>query len=434
MANDTEPQMETRNVSGTSRWLRLTAKIVTPIVVLAIAIGIAFYLMETAPRAERAEKPRLAPLVETVTLERRDHPTVLLAFGQVRAAREVVLKAQVQGRVIEINPKLAPGGRFRKGEIALKIDPADYELAVRQRESEVAKARADLQIEQGSQVIAQREAELLKDLRDELSQREKSLVLRQPQLSTAKANVAAAEAALAEARLALERTTVRAPFDAIVISRQADIGTQITTSADIATLAGTETYWVELAVPAAELRWIDVPAVSEHSGSPVRLYNDAVWGPNMFRSGRVLRLLGDLTSEGRMARLLVAVEDPLAATSKNAGKPPLLIGSYLRAGISGRVIKNAIALDRAALRDGDRVWIMNHDGNLEVRDVSIAFRGADKVFITGGIEPKERAVTSNVPGANPGMPLRTNDGTGSSLSQADRNSANPQNKPAGANQ
>lgn len=433
MANETEPQMDTRNVSGTNRWLRLTAKIVTPIVVLAIAIGIAFYLMETAPRAERAEKPRQAPLVETVTLEREDHPTVLQAWGQVRAAREVALKAQVQGRVIEINPKLAPGGRFLKGEMVLKIDPADYELAVRQRESEVAKARADLQIEQGNQVIAQKEAELLKDLKDELSQREKSLVLRQPQLSTAQASVAAAEAALAEARLALERTTVRVPFNAIVISRQADIGTQLATSVEIATLAGTETYWVELAVPASELLWIDVPAGSERSGAPVRLYNEAAWGPNVFRSGRVLRLLGDLTAEGRMARLLVAVDDPVAATSKNAGKPPLLIGAYLRAEISGRVIKNAIALDRTALRDGDKVWIMNNAGNLEVRDVAIAYRGAEKVFITGGVAPKERAVVSNVAGANPGMPLRTIEGTGSSISKADRNAAAPNNEPAGAN-
>ncbi|MDH3443431.1 MAG: efflux RND transporter periplasmic adaptor subunit [Deltaproteobacteria bacterium] len=430
MANGTESQINTQNVSNVNRRLRVAAMVAMPILVIAVAAAVAFYLMETAPRAERAEKPRPARVVETISLERADHPTVIPAWGQVRPAREVTLKAQVQGKVIEINPKLAPGGRFGKGEIVLKIDPSDYRLAVRQRESDVAKARAELQVEEGNQVIARKESELLGD---ELSQREQYLVLRQPQLSTVKASLAAAEAALAEARLALERTTVRAPFDSIVISRQADVGTLLTTSADIANLAGTDTYWVELAIPTLDLRWIAGPAGSEILASPVRLYNDSVWGANIFRSGRVVRLLGDLTSEGRMARLLVEVGDPLATTSKNNGKPALLIGAYLRAEIKGRVIKNAIALDRAALRDGNKVWTINDAGTLEVRDVVIAFRSSEKVFITGGVMPGERAVVSNITGAIPGIPLRTIDGIDNSNSAAERDSAASRSQSVGAN-
>lgn len=426
MANATDPQ----KISRVNRRLRLAAKIVMPILVIAVATGLAFYLLQTAPRAERAIKPRQARLVRTVTLEPRDHAVVLQAWGQVRPAREVSLKAQVQGRVIAINPKLAPGGRFREGEMVLKIDPADYELAIRQRQSDVARARADLQIEQGNQIIARKESELLKD---ELTQGEKSLVLRQPQLNTAKANVAAAEAALAEARLALERTTVKAPFNSIVISRQAEVGTNLATTTEFANLAGTETYWIELAVPASDLRWIDLSPRSDGAGSPVRLYNDSVWGPHAFRSGRVIRLLGDLTTEGRMARVLVAVDDPLAATPSNKHKPPLLIGAYMRAEIDGRVIKKSIALDRAAVRDGEKLWIMDDTGQLEVRDITIAFRGAEKVFITDGLGPNERVVVSNLAGAVPGMALRTSDGAVASGAASDGNPA-ASRKPGDARQ
>ena len=283
------------------------AKIVPPVLVLTGAGVLAAYMIETEPRVERVQRDRLARLVEVVEVERTPYRIQIEAHGTVRAAREVTLRSQVGGEVIEVSDRLVPGGRLAKGDLIVAIDPRDYELAVRQRESDLAKVRAELALEQGSQTIAQREFELLGE---NLTGQEKSLVLRQPQLATAKANVAAAEAALAEARLALERTRILAPFDALVLSESVDVGSRLSTQNDIAVLVGTGVYWVELAVPVSKLKWIDLPDASGSGGSTVRLMQDTVWGSADFREGKVINLLGDLGVSGRMAQLLVAVEDP----------------------------------------------------------------------------------------------------------------------------
>lgn len=385
------------------RALAFGAKAVIPLLVLAAGAALVFWMMQTAPKAERTQRPRQARLVEVVPVERQDRQVIVRAQGTVRPAREVVIRPQVDGEVIAVSEKLEPGGRFERGEQLVEIDPRDFELAVQIARSDLDRAEADLAIEMGNQKVAEREYELLGK---ELSDQEKALVLREPQLATARAAVARAEAELADALLDLERTRVTAPFDALVVTESADVGTKFTsTQAEIATLIGTDTFWVELAVPQDDLKWIRLP-YGDRPGARVSLRQPKVWNAGATREGRVVRLLSDLSQQGRMARLLVAVDDPLALEPDNRDKPRLIVGQYLQAEIVGRVVENAVALDRRFLRQGDRVWVMNSESRLEVRPVSIAHRGAERVVVTAGIESGERIVATDIATASEGMPLR----------------------------
>ena len=313
----------------------------------------------------------------------------------------------VDGEVVEVSTQLVPGGYFQAGKRMLRIDASDYQLAVQQRESDLARARAELAMEQGNQAVARRENEILGEV---LTNQQSSLVLRKPQLAMARASVTAAQAALDDAHLALSRTIIMAPFDALVLSESVDLGTRLTSQSEIATLVGTDVYWVELSVPGSQLKWITLPGVDDDRGAAVRLYQDAVWGPGQYRSGRVIRLLGEVGDAGRMARMLVAVDDPLAIKAENAGTPRLLIGAYLRAEITGRTLPAAVALKREWLRDSDHVWIMGADDQLEIRPLQIAYRGSDEVFVTAGLDDGERIVTSGIAAVAAGMPLRVDSG------------------------
>ncbi len=386
------------------RGFRLLIKLVLPIAVLAVAGGVAVYMMETQPRAERAPKPREARLVEVIEVSPSQHNVRIEAWGTVIPSREVSIVPQVSGAVVEVSPALVPGGRFKEGDLLLRIDPSDYELAVEQRRSGLAEAEAELAMELGNQAVARREYELLGR---ETTEQERSLILRQPQLATVEAKVAAARAALAEAELALERTRIVAPFDALVISESVEVGSRVSASSQsaVASLVGTDSYWVELAVPASDLKWIELPG-PDRAGSTVLLYQDAVWPAGVYREGRVFRLLGDLAQTGRMARLLVEVEDPLALEPENDGKPRLLIGAYLRAEIAGRALPDTVKVDRRFLRDGDRVWLMDANDRLEIRAVEIAYRGPQDVLVSEGLDAGDRIVTTDIAVAVEGMPLR----------------------------
>lgn len=389
------------------RLVRAGSRFLLPVGVLLLAVILFMVMMKSAPRAERTPRPQLARLVETVSASHGEQQVTISALGTVQAAQHVLLRPQVDGEVVEVSPQLVPGGYFQAGKRMLRIDASDYRLAVQQRESDLARARAELAMEQGNQAVARRENEILGEV---LSDQQSSLVLRKPQLAMARASVTAAQAVLDNAHLALSRTIIMAPFDALVLSESVDLGTRLTSQSEIATLVGTDVYWVELSVPGSQLKWITLPGVDDDRGAAVRLYQDAVWGPGQYRSGRVIRLLGEVGDAGRMARVLVAVDDPLAIKAENAGTPRLLIGAYLRAEITGRTLPAAVALKREWLRDSDHVWIMGADDQLEIRPLQIAYRGSDEVFVTAGLDDGERIVTTGIAAVAAGMPLRVDSG------------------------
>ncbi|MBI1317356.1 MAG: efflux RND transporter periplasmic adaptor subunit [Candidatus Hydrogenedens sp.] len=380
----------------------VTMKTLAPVVILVGGGAAVVYMMETAPVPAKREVVHKARLVEVTEVERGPNRVLLDAQGTVMPAQEVVLSPQVTGAVVELNPSLVPGGRLAQGEVVLRIDPRDYELALSDRKSDVVRMESELTMAKASQDVARREYETLGE---ELATQEKSLVLREPQIAAAEANLAAARAMVSDAELSLERTTVEAPFDALVVEEMVDLGSRLSTQSTIARLVGTEKYWVEIALPQSDLRWVPLPE-DGGEGALVHLSQPMAWGEGAEREGRVVRLLPDLSREGRMARLLVEVDDPLALMPENAGMAKLLVGQYLRAVIEGREVEDSLLLDRRLLHEGNKVWVMNAQDALEIRELDIAYRGLEQVLALGGVEHGERVVTSGIAAPAEGMPLR----------------------------
>ena len=379
-----------------------------PLAVILAGVFISVWLMKTAPQAKQQPRTRNAALVEVRTVDYTSQHTVVSGMGTVTAARHVELTPQVSGKIIELNPDLVPGGYLKKGETLLKIDPTDYRLTVRERAADVAKVESDLHLEQGNQLISQKEYNLLGEM---VTAQEKALMLRQPQLENIQAALEAARAKLDKARVDLVRTELTAPFNTVVLSRQVNLGTQASLSSVLATLVDTDIFWVEVSVPVSQLSWINIPRTSKDKGAFVKIYDTAAWGDKVCRQGRVIRLKSDLESQGRMARLLIQVEDPLSLTPDNQGKPRMLMGSYVRVEIEGNVVDSAMAVEREFIRNGNSVWVMTLEGKLAIRPVDIVFRGADRLLITGGIESGEQLIITDLAAPVEGMALITMDNT-----------------------
>ncbi len=412
------PPKADRSVLG---WLLvLILRVFLPVAIVTAGAFYAVHLLQTKPKAQRRPPARQARPVEVIEVERVDVPLKVHAYGSIIAAREVVLKPQVSGKVLQISPEVMPGGLFRAGQTVLEIESEDYKLIVRQRDGDLAKVQKDLRLEQGSQSVARQEYELLGE---EIVENDRELVLRQPQLVSAEAAVDAARARLEQARLDLKRTAVVAPFNAVVKSKSVDLGAMVTSASTLATLTGTDEYWCELAVSVADLQWILIPPRDGATGSTVRIYNTLVWGEDAYRIGRVIRLSGELETEGRMARLLISIKDPLSLTEENASAPRVLIGSYVRGEIECKTIRSVVSLDRQLLRDGDNVWVMTADETLDIRPVEIVFRGENNVLVANGIDAGDRVLTTDLGAPVPGMPLRLRDDeSGETTSEGSQNS------------
>ena len=394
--------------SPRQRLSRRIVCILLPLAVIAAGVSVALWLMETGPQAKPRPKARNATLVAVRAVDYSPQQTVISGMGTVAAVCNVDLKPQVSGEIIELNPNLVPGGHFRKGQTLLKIDPTDYRLTVRELAMDVAKAESDLQLEQGNQLVAQKEYQLLGET---VSDVEKALMLRQPQLENLRATLEAARAKLDKARVDLGRTEIKAPFNAVVQSRAVSVGTRASDATVLATLVDTDAYWVEVSVPVSQLRWIRIPQTDGDPGALVKITDSAAWGDGVSRQGRVIRLESDLETQGRMARLLVRVADPLSLKPDSAGKPRMLIGSYVRVEIQGNAMASAAAIEREFIRNGNSVWVMDPEGNLAIRPVEIAFRGTDRLLVTGGIRSGEQLITTDLAAPVAGMSLRTAEDT-----------------------
>jgi hypothetical protein len=116
-----------------------------------------------------------------------------------------------------------------------------------------------------------------------------------------------------------------------------------------------------------------------------------------------------LEEQGRMAQILVRIDDPLCLEEENRDKPKLLLGSYVRAEIAGITLDSGYKIDRANLHDNNTVWLMDEDGRLDIRQVEVIYKERDRVIVKSGIEDGESLVVSALSSPIVGTPLRLND-------------------------
>ena len=381
------------------RWLSVFVNTVVCAAILAGSAAAIVAINRTEPTAQQINSKRTsAALVETTIVQRDTYSPSLVVLGTVEPARDIVLSPRVRGQVMELSPEFMPGGMVRQGDMLLQIDPADFENALSIRESELLQVEASLKIEDGRQTLAKKELSLLEDSIEGI---DRGLVLREPQFASIKSEVGAAKAAVERAKLDLERSRVLAPFDAQVLRRSVNIGSQVGPGDELGQLVGIEEYWIMAAVPVRSLRWVQFPE-GETKGSTVTLRNPDAWGAETERQARVTRMIGTLDQQTRLARVLITVPDPLGQKSN---EPPLILDTLIEVRIEGKPIDNVVRLNREYVHERNTVWVMN-DGKLEIRETDVAFQDAEYAYIRTGLETGEEVVTTTLATVADGVGLR----------------------------
>lgn len=404
-------------------------RVLLPILILAAGVGSFALMTSMREPPQRVDRPYLGPLVEAIAAPIQKVRVVVEGQGTVRPDAQIDLVPQVAGIVVWKDPEFEPGGAFAKGDLLFQIDPRDYELAAQQTEAQVAQARYQLDLAAEEAAIARQEWERIRTEGEEPT----NLVLRKPQLRAAEANYQSAQARHAETQLRLERTKVYAPFDGRVRSARVDVGQHLNTGQSVAQLYSIEKAEIVVPVPDEDLGWFTLPMPIEiaANGTP---QGDAVYDlnaeggaqPYAFAregasavvngsfagrrhqwSGRVVRTEGELDPQSRMARLVIEVEAPYGGIAE--GVPPLTVGMFVDVAIAGREVAGVRVLPRAALRQGDRVWIVGRDGILRVRQARVVRSMREKVLAYVDMTEQERVIVSQLSGVTDGMQVRLAD-------------------------
>jgi len=375
-------------------------KVAAPLAVLVLGVVLVKGLAAARPVPEKTEEEtRLVSLY--VDEARSESVTVnVQTQGQVRPKTEVELIPQVSGRIVSLSEQFNAGAAFKAGDLLLKIDDTDYQLALVRARAAVAQAQTELERQLATRDIKEREWQ---DKR-RAGEKPTAFSLNLTQVAQAEAMLRSAEADLRQAELNLERTEIRLPFDGHVRERRVGIGQFVGNGASLGTVFSSDTVEVKLPLTDLQLVELNLPmgfAAHSYETAP-RVQLTATLGNRDFEwEGRVMRVNAAVDEETRLIYATAEVRDPYGLAADN--RMPLAVGLFVNATLSGVEAQDAVTMPRLALRNEDKVYVINKENRLEIRQVDVISTSEERVLVASGVRGGEQVVTSTLPNAVDGM-------------------------------
>lgn len=413
---------------------------------LAAAVGGAAWMVRTAPQPKAQTPGVVVPMLVAPPIRPQvGRRAQIVGYGSARPRTRVEISPLVGGKVLWRADYFLAGRFVAEGQPLLRIDPNDFELALRSavqdrslHEAQLLRVRTDannldrsLATERRRLELAQSQYDKTKALydrgvtgvddvetaEDRLLAQERSVQAIQDSLAVIPARVAELKALLDgdevridRARLDLARTVVRSDISGRVLDRSVEVGERVQAGQVCGEVYGTKVMEVPVSVPAEDLRWLD-PAVLARSGTgpepcPEEVHDANVsWlasanGRTVCWDGCVGRVEAGLEAQTRTAVVVVLVRNP----PPGSGAWMLELNMFCRVRIEGMQFPEAFVLPRKALLAGEKVYVVR-DGRLTTRRVHPTRVLNEEVVILpgGGLTAGDRVVLSYVPKPVEGM-------------------------------
>jgi len=383
-------------VQGPSaQWLR--SRVLYPLVIIGVALGIVVLLLRSSSSLDTSEKTPDPIVIRSQSVSLGPISLRVKSEGTVQAAVGSALVAQVTGEVLYVSPNLNAGGRFAEGESLLRIDARDYESALASAEAHLERARVEAQFFDAEW---RRLEQLSSDKMVSESQRRDA----ERAARVSQATIKDAEAQLSRARLDLERTHIRAPFNGRVSREQVDVGQFVQRGTELAAIYGTDTLEVRLPLADSQLAFLD-PEILRSGNYPeataprVTLQADFA-GATQRWEGALVRSEGLIDRKSRVVYLIAQVTNPMSDRGVM-----LPAGLFVEASITGLSVPSAVTVPRSAIREGDQVLVVDGSNTLRFRSVEILRYQDGQAIITAGLAPGETVCLSNLQFVVEGMPV-----------------------------
>ena len=352
--------------------MRLLVKILLPVLVVVLCVLAAKTVIANRPEPKTRPQFKTSTAVEATRLQPQSYTVTLKTQGEVSAAIEGSLVAQVDGSITEVSKNFVIGGSFRKGDVLAKVDPRDYEIALTLAKANYAQARALLAEEQA------RADQAAGDWK-KLGRKGKpsDLTLRKPQLAAARANLEGADGQVQRAQLDLERTNITAMYDGRVRSTQVALGQYVNRGSALAQTYTTGSAEIRLPFTSNQMKFVDMNgAIAKRQ--PVQLQESTggagkQWTATMERSEGI-------NASSRQYYAVARVDNPYTL------EIPLHFGQFVEAEVTGVTLDNVFVIPRSALREDKNVLLVDEIGTLQSREVEVAWKDAEVAVISSGLE------------------------------------------------
>jgi RND family efflux transporter MFP subunit len=358
-------------------------QIIIPIVILAAGIAaMAVFSSMKKPPEEKVEVDN-TPIVAVNDISVTPMTLEVNSYGMVTPKYETELVAQVNGEIVELSDTFLRGGFVKKDQLLARIDPNDYQAALIDAQAAMATARAALETEVAQGKVAEREWKQITDTSPT------ELSLRKPQLAQELARVKAAQASVLRAERNLERTEIRAPYDAMINSRNIGLGSFVGVGTKIGHVLATATAEIRLPVADNQLEFLANQGVN----AKVNLFGKYA-GKDTQWTATIKRNEGVIDNNSRMGYLVAELNDPYQLKNNTAKNiTPLRFGSYVNAKIVGNNIAQATMVPRHLVVNG-KVAILDNDSRLHYVEIDIVRQQGSNVVVANGLLEGDRLIVS----------------------------------------
>lgn len=368
-------------------------KKVMPGIIILVAILIALLMGQLKPRSLESALPDQGVAVTTESLKLSQVKLQVKSQGTVLPRTRTNLISEVSGLVVEVAPQFIVGGTFAKGDVLIRLDSTDYEVAKQRADAMLISAKAQLLSEQARSAQAKKEWQMTgRPLEDA-----PVLALRAPFLAEAESRLLQAKAEVRQAQLKLQRTVIRAPYRGMVSAKSVDVGQYVTIGSRLGETFAIDFAEVRLPMTARDLSMLGPVAYSndKETGSRSVQLRGSVNGEVSIWDAKLVRSEGTVEQRNRTQYLVAQINDPYN-TQKNPDKFPLLMGTFVEAQVVGRTIDKVYALPRHALRSGNRVATVDAEQRLDLKKVEYTFEDQSFYYLNSGLEGAVEVVTSNL--------------------------------------
>lgn len=422
------------------------------VILIPVIIGIAglIVLKKNSLPPVQEERQEQATLVRVIEVPQLTVIPKATGHGTVRPSRTWEAVAEIKGKIAQKHPRLQKGAILESGTLILKIDPADYELAIAQAEADIQATRAQLdelqakavntqaslKIEQAALVLNQKELERKRQLvgkggisRSDLESQERSLLSQQQsvqgqvntlnlypsQKALLEAQLARHNATLATAQRNLAHTEIRLPFTSRIAEVNFEQDQYVREGSVLVIADDLDRAEIEVQIPINQMsnllssnRTIDIlnlnPAETQQE---IGLTAQATLQENGVIASwdaRFARLSDTLDPKTRTVGVIVEVDKPYANVIPGK-RPPLVKGLFVQVVIAGKPQPDSLVIPRAALHE-NRLYVVNKEQRLEIRTVQPIMQQAEYVTINKALKPGEQVIVSDLIPAVEGMLLK----------------------------
>ncbi|MCI2283115.1 efflux RND transporter periplasmic adaptor subunit [Colwellia sp. MSW7] len=369
-------------------------QIIIPIAILAIgALAFVGFSSMKKPPEEKAPVDK-TPIVAVENISVAPMTLEVSSYGIVKPKYETTIVAQVSGEIVELSDAFVRGGLIKKDQLLARIDPNDYHAALIDAQANMASARAALEKEVAQGKVAEQEWKQITDTSPT------ELSLRKPQLAQELARVKSAQAAILRAKRNLQRTEIRAPYDAMINSRKIGLGSFVGVGSEIGMLLGTDIAEVRLPVADNQLQFLldqgaqaKVKLIGTYSGEEIQ------WQAEIARSE------GVIDSDSRMSYLVAEIKDPYhLQENTKINEHPLRFGSYVQAKILGVDVAQASIVPRYLVVNNS-VAILDNESKLHFAKINILREQGGNVIVSDGLMDGDKLIVSALDYPVAGMKL-----------------------------